>query len=143
MIHFSFEKKFSLNQLDEIIQIIKKQITNFPVPLILLSGDLGVGKTTLVRRLVQSYSIYTSPNSPSYSLVNEYKLENRSLFHFDLYRIKFANEIENLGFEEIWKHEFCIIEWWKIAEDFLPIHRIEIQLEHLDELSRNIKIEVV
>ncbi|MBE8345916.1 tRNA (adenosine(37)-N6)-threonylcarbamoyltransferase complex ATPase subunit type 1 TsaE, partial [Leptospira interrogans serovar Pomona] len=92
-------------------------------PIILLTGSMGVGKTTFVSRVVKKFSPNTNVNSPTYTLINKYSissdksrgfspqnfsldnessLEELNFYHFDLHRLKSPEELEDLGFEEIW-----------------------------------------
>ncbi len=137
MKEFIYEFKELDSVLEDIIPILKKESS----PLILLTGDLGAGKTTFTRNLVQKIIPNSNPNSPTYNLVNEYKSENFSIFHFDLYRIKSSSEILDLGFEDIWKNEFCLIEWWQIAKEYLNRNSILIEIEIIDENKRSLIVK--
>lgn len=125
--------------LSELIVFVKNLIVEKKISLLLLSGDLGSGKTTFTRNLVQSFDSEQRPNSPTYTLMNEYRLQDYSIYHFDLYRLKSESEIEELGFEEIWKSEICIIEWWQVASAFLNSKRMEIKFFHHSETERKIQ----
>ncbi|MCW7491572.1 tRNA (adenosine(37)-N6)-threonylcarbamoyltransferase complex ATPase subunit type 1 TsaE [Leptospira sp. 2 VSF19] len=115
----------SLDQLVD--QFIKKN--KFPV--ILISGEMGAGKTTFIREWFSHYDTNSSINSPTFSLYNIYDSPNFRLYHFDLYRIRVLEELEDLGFEEIWgKEGVSAIEWWQIAEPNLPkTNRIYLSIE--------------
>ncbi|MCW7457455.1 tRNA (adenosine(37)-N6)-threonylcarbamoyltransferase complex ATPase subunit type 1 TsaE [Leptospira bandrabouensis] len=105
----------SLDQLVD--QFLKKN----KYPVILISGAMGAGKTTFIREWYSRFDTISSINSPTFALYNIYDSPNFRLYHFDLYRIKVLEELEELGFEEIWgKEGVSAIEWWQIAEPYLP-----------------------
>ncbi|HYF97353.1 MAG TPA: tRNA (adenosine(37)-N6)-threonylcarbamoyltransferase complex ATPase subunit type 1 TsaE [Coxiellaceae bacterium] len=79
---------------------------------IYLEGNLGAGKTTLVRALLQQLGYKGTVKSPTYTLVEEYTFPEFEIFHFDLYRLKNLDELFGMGFEEYLKpRSICLIEW--------------------------------
>jgi len=86
---------------------------------IYLVGELGAGKTTLVRALLRALGYTDSVKSPTYTLVEEYTFKDFELYHFDLYRIKNSDELLNFGFEEYFRpNTVCLIEWPELARNF-------------------------
>lgn len=98
-------------------------------------GQMGVGKTTLIQEILKELGIVDLEGSPTYSLVNEYVDQNKkSIFHFDLYRIKDEEEALNIGIEEmIYGEGLSIIEWPEIVKDLLPNETIWFNLSILDD----------
>jgi len=94
-----------------------------------LKGSLGAGKSFFAREFVNAISA-SSVNvlSPTFNLVYSYKTNIAEIFHFDLYRLKNANELENIGFFDAIKNGICLIEWPEIAENFLPKNYIGIEI---------------
>lgn len=113
-------------------------------PILLLSGEMGSGKTTFTAAFVHSYNPDVWVNSPSFSLMNEYELQNETfIYHFDLYRLGSVQELEELGFEEYWgKQGISIVEWWKIAKNYFESKRevIPIEFSVIDDNTRKIDI---
>ena len=109
---------------EEILPLIKKKI-------LLLKGNLGVGKTTFTKCLLEKMGSEAEVNSPTYSLVNEYFTPNGKVFHFDLYRINDLEELFDVGIEEyIESGLLTIIEWPDIYEKELlemDFHVMEIE----------------
>ncbi len=109
---------------EEILPLIKKKI-------LLLKGNLGVGKTTFTKCLLEKMGSEEEVNSPTYSLVNEYFTPNGKVFHFDLYRINDLEELFDVGIEEyIESGLLTIIEWPDIYEKELlemDFHVMEIE----------------
>ena len=109
--------------------------------MILLSGDLGSGKTTLVKGLVQGLKIKPSQvNSPTFVLMNIYD-GKVPIYHFDLYRLEAPKEIEGIGFEEFINDPkaVCCVEWADRAGLLLPPHTRWLRFEVVDETSRRIR----
>lgn len=135
---------YQLNEIEKPVIYLKEILSENSIkyPVILLSGEMGAGKTTFTSYFVKSYDQSLNPNSPTFNLMNEYKINQFSIFHFDLYRLKFPEEVENLGFEEIWgKQGLSVIEWWEIAKDYFNFPVINIRIEILDENTRKMNIE--
>lgn len=107
-----------------------------------LYGEMGVGKTTLVKSFCKALGVTEEAVSPTFSLVNEYD-GSQKIFHFDLYRLKNAEELLDIGFEEyLADGAFCFIEWPELAEPFLPSSTVNLRLELSDqENSRTIKTD--
>ncbi|WP_305907285.1 tRNA (adenosine(37)-N6)-threonylcarbamoyltransferase complex ATPase subunit type 1 TsaE [Methylomarinum sp. Ch1-1] len=97
--------------------------------LIFLRGDLGAGKTTLVRGVLRAAGHRGAVKSPTYTLVEEYCLNGRALFHFDLYRIKDPEELEWIGIRDYMQQGICFIEWPEMGVGFLPPADIELTLQ--------------
>lgn len=132
-------KEKELNQIfEKLTEIINVFLKNNIYPCILLSGELGSGKTTLVREWLRFVGSKDLANSPTFALHNIYEWEHYQIHHFDLYRIKESFEIDQLGFDEIWGIEgVSFIEWWKIADSYIPLQgRLIISIEHLDFENR-------
>jgi tRNA threonylcarbamoyladenosine biosynthesis protein TsaE len=96
-----------------------------------LSGDLGAGKTTLVRGLLRALGYQGRVKSPTFTLVELYKLSNLCLYHFDFYRFKDPDEWEDAGFREIFGSDaVCLVEWPERADSLLPQADLHIRLRH-------------
>ncbi len=109
--------------------------------IVLLNGDLGAGKTTLVRGLLRHLGYEGIVKSPTYTLVEPYKLNKRTLYHFDLYRLADPEELEYIGGRDYWNSDtLCLIEWPEKAKGYLPEADLEITISHDDD-ARIIKIE--
>lgn len=109
-----------------------------------LSGTLGAGKTFFAQNFINSL-LTEEQNilSPTFNLVYSYDSVKGKIFHFDLYRLKSAAELENIGFFEALKEGICLIEWPEIAQDFLPKKHSQISINlnsKIGEEAREIDI---
>jgi tRNA threonylcarbamoyladenosine biosynthesis protein TsaE len=131
-----------LEELTEPIRYLKEKIKNISTGIILINGEMGAGKTTFIRNFVQSFNPELIVNSPTYNLIHEYKVsESITFYHFDLYRIKTSEDVENLGFDEIWgKQGISLIEWGEIALEYYPYISFKISIVSIDENEREINI---
>lgn len=114
-----------------------------PKCLLFLHGDLGAGKTTLIRGLLRAAGYTGKVKSPTYSLVEEYELAQGLLFHFDLYRLKDPEELEWMGMDDYLQQQaICCIEWPQMGHAYLPRPNLEVHLQHHGE-QRLIEINVL
>ncbi len=119
----------------KIIKIIEQK------HIVIFKGDLGSGKTTLIKMIVKQLRSKDHVSSPSFSIINEYRTDQKSIFHFDLYRIKEIEELEEIGFfDYLDSGNYCFIEWPEIIEDYLDMPYIEIKISIMENNYRNILI---
>jgi len=94
-----------------------------------LSGELGSGKTTLARGILRGLGYEGKVKSPTYTLVEHYKLSRLDLYHFDFYRFKDSRELLEAGFRDDFdSRNVCLIEWPERAQDLLPIADLSVSL---------------
>lgn len=105
-----------------------------------LNGDLGAGKTHLVKGIAKGLEVQEDITSPTFTIVNEY-YGKMPLYHFDVYRILDITELYEIGFEEyIYGEGVSIIEWGNLVEELLPDYTIKINIKILDDNTREIEI---
>ena len=96
---------------------------------IFLEGELGAGKTTLVRGLLHKLGHQGKVKSPTYTLVERYETTDKIIYHFDLYRVLDPEELDYLGLDDYFQdHNLCLIEWAQQGENHLPTPDIELKL---------------
>lgn len=129
-------KDYDLNQIDAIAESL---VAVFEYKIILLKGDLGAGKTTLVKAIVKQLGSNEEVSSPTFGIVNEISVANASAFHLDLYRIENSEELQEFGFEEyLHSGGYCFIEWPEIAMTLITQPHHTITLKHVNDSTRNI-----
>lgn len=99
-----------------------------PADCVTLHGDLGAGKSTLARAVVQDLTGIDDVPSPTFTLVQTYETERFTLWHYDLYRLESALELPELAIDEALMQGVCVIEWPEIALSQLPKDRLGIRL---------------
>jgi tRNA threonylcarbamoyladenosine biosynthesis protein TsaE len=106
-----------------------------------LHGEMGAGKTTLIKALVAALGVTEVTASPTFSIVNEYHDKNgKPIYHFDFYRIKNEVEAFDIGIDEYFDSgNLCLVEWPEKIPSLLPSAHLEIQLEIIDQQSRLIR----
>lgn len=110
--------------------------------IIILSGDLGSGKTKFTEGILTYFGLEKEISSPTFTIVNEYITDNINIYHFDVYRLEDSSEFYEIGGEEYFEKGICIIEWGELIKDVLPDKYIEIKFEkdNNDEKKRILNI---
>jgi tRNA threonylcarbamoyladenosine biosynthesis protein TsaE len=114
-----------------------------PPKLVLLRGDLGAGKTTLIKGIASAFEAASEENvtSPTFTLVHEYRGPLASLYHIDLYRVDTPRQLETLGIEDlIAEDSVLLIEWGEKFPRFVRDRDVEITLERIGENDRKIQV---
>jgi len=106
-------------------------------------GEMGTGKTTLIKALARNLGSRDSLSSPSFSIVNEYRdAWGKPIYHMDLYRLKKPEEAEEIGVEEyLYSGCYCFIEWPEVLEPMLPEDAVHLLLETSSDGSRKLTIQ--
>jgi len=141
-------KELVLSSLEETKQLGEKlaffltEENNYPIS-IHLSGDLGTGKTTLVKEVLNYLGIENFINSPTFTLIEPYEINDLKIFHIDLYRVEKITELSAIGLEEYLQEANSInfIEWPERGSGFLKDPDIAIWLYHQGETTRKCKVE--
>ena len=109
---------------------------------IVLSGELGVGKTKFTEGFLSYFNLQNEISSPTFTIVNEYKKDDINIYHFDVYRLSDVSEFYAIGGEEYFSKGICIIEWGELILDALPEKHIKIEIlkDSIEESKRIIKI---
>lgn len=105
-------------------------------------GEMGAGKTTLIKAICTELGVEDDMSSPTFSIVNEYRKSDGSpIYHFDFYRIREMAEAIDIGAEEyFYSGNYCFIEWPEIVDGLLPPDRLEININLVDQLTRSISL---
>ncbi|EGV44898.1 tRNA (adenosine(37)-N6)-threonylcarbamoyltransferase complex ATPase subunit type 1 TsaE [Bizionia argentinensis JUB59] len=131
--------EYSLNDLDIIAQTILSVITH---KVIIFNGDMGTGKTTLIKALVKQLGSKDDVSSPTFSLVNTYETSNWDIYHFDLYRLNSIEEAYDFGIEDYFiSDNWLFIEWPEIIKELLPNDYHIISLETLGVEKRQLTLK--
>lgn len=123
-------------------QAAKYILENCQYKILLFYGEMGVGKTTLIKELAKQLGHTDWVSSPTFSLVNEYENSSGKLYHFDFYRINNEEEALSIGVEEyLYSGEWCFIEWPEKVLNLLPKESHKIIINKNENDLRNIIIE--
>ncbi len=107
-------------KVNEIEDVAEQLIKNLKTKTLLIYGEMGAGKTTLIKAIVKTLGSKDVVSSPTFSIVNEYELKNDKIYHFDLYRIKDLEEAYNFGIEDyLFNNNWILIEWPEKIEGIL------------------------
>ena len=112
--------------------------------IVFLDGDLGTGKTTLVKEIIFALGIKEKVKSPTFTIIEPYELNDKNIYHIDLYRINDPSELETIGLREYLNESEAIIfiEWPEKSFGFLKKFDLKISLKHSSEKERICKIEL-
>ncbi|CAM4093161.1 tRNA (adenosine(37)-N6)-threonylcarbamoyltransferase complex ATPase subunit type 1 TsaE [Flavobacterium weaverense] len=131
------EINFSLEQIEQVAQ---KIIAENPNKVILFHGEMGVGKTTLIKQLCKYLGVQGATNSPTFSLVNEYKAaDNQIVYHFDFYRLNKETEALDMGIDDyLYSGNWCFVEWAEKIPNLIPEAHSVITISLLPDGKREL-----
>lgn len=110
----------------------------------LFYGEMGAGKTTLIKALCEELQVEDAVSSPTFAIVNEYSGIKGTVYHFDFYRIKNESEALDLGYEDyLYSSNYCFIEWPEKIPSLLPNEFVELKLQETSVNERVIKVQRV
>lgn len=95
---------------------------------IVLSGDLGAGKTKFVEGFLHNFGLQDEISSPTFNIINEYITSDNNIYHFDVYRLEDSDEFYAIGGEEYFEKGICLIEWGELISDVLPKDYIHVTI---------------
>jgi len=131
---------YPLSDIEEAARFVIRHLHSH---VILLEGDMGSGKTTLIKEIAKQLGSSDEVSSPTFAIVNEYGLPGKKIYHFDLYRLKDELEALDFGIEEyLYDQEaYSFIEWPGIIENILPANSQKIRIIVKDFQTRELQID--
>lgn len=134
-------KSYSENDTKQFAKSFASKLNNGDI--IVLSGDLGSGKTKFTEGFLSYFDLEDEISSPTFTIVNEYKKNDISIYHFDVYRLEDSSEFYEIGGEEYFENGICIIEWGELIQDALPKDYLHITFSrnNNDENLRTLSID--
>ncbi len=132
------EATYSEQDLTEVSQDLLEQFPDQKIWLFI--GEMGAGKTTLIKSICERLGVLDEMSSPTFSIVNQYQTEKQEeLYHFDFYRMEDQEEAVNIGIEDyFFSGNRCFIEWPEIITNFLPDKYLEISIKLVDSNTRHL-----
>jgi len=132
--------KYNIEDIDAAAEEIISQSGGAKV--FLFHGEMGAGKTTLIKAICKVLGSDENISSPTFSIVNEYHIPKGKIYHFDFYRLKNQAEAMDMGCEEyFYSGEYCFIEWPEKIPDLLPDKYVDIMIGIISDNSREIHID--
>lgn len=128
---------YKLSELEKASNFVLKNVNH---DIILITGEVGTGKTTLIKEYCKLIGVEETVNSPTYTLINEYQNKRGKIVHMDLFRVKDINEINELGFFEYLENNIVIIEWPEIILKMIDIKYSMINITFINEKERKLSI---
>ena len=124
---------------------VQQAIAASGATVVAFEGEMGAGKTTLIRALAAAMGVPDDVSSPTFALVNEYRdSRNNPVYHFDFYRIDSVEEAERMGAAEYFDSGYlCLIEWPARVAPLLPEPRLEVRLEVIGSKAREIQLKII
>lgn len=136
------QKSITVNTITE-LPLAAKEVLQFcgDTKLLAFYGQMGAGKTTLIKAICEILDVEDVASSPTFSIVNEYRSEKgEKIYHFDFYRIKSVNEAYDMGYEDyFYSGNYCFIEWPDKITELLPEHYMKVDIQ-VDKEKRLITI---
>ena len=129
---------YKLSELEKASNFVLKNVNH---DIILITGEVGTGKTTLIKEYCKLIGVEETVNSPTYTLINEYQNKRGKIVHMDLYRVKDINEINELGLFEYLENNIVIIEWPEIILKMIDIKYSMINITFINEKERKLSIK--
>ena len=125
---------FKTNSEDETMKLGEK-LAKLCVPkdIIVLSGELGAGKTKFTEGFLKYFGLDDEISSPTFTIVNEYTKNDINIYHFDVYRLEDSSEFYEIGGDEYFENGICLIEWGELIDDAIPKDHLEIKISKSDE----------
>lgn len=134
--------EWSCSRLDDLAQISAEILASCQSTKLAFHGEMGAGKTTLIKHICRQLEVVDVVKSPTFSIVNEYiSRSNQMVYHFDFYRIENKHEAMDIGIDTyFYSHSFCFVEWPSMIQELLPKEFVHIHIQ-LDGTKRIIKLE--
>ncbi len=135
------KKRFVAKTPDDLPVAARKILSSLPGHFVFaFYGEMGAGKTTLIKAFCRELGSPDGVSSPTFSLVNEYEdRQGRPIYHFDFYRIKTLEEVFDMGFEEyVYSGHYCFLEWPERMSELLPESYVRVFIRVMEDNSREI-----
>lgn len=134
--------KFIIRKEEELCAVAKMILEKYNSKIFLFYGEMGVGKTSFIKKFCKELGVTDVVSSPTFSIVNQYlNVNDEIIYHFDFYRTEKKEEVFDIGYEEyLFSSSYCFIEWPEKLEDLLPTNYLKINMK-LDDNNRIINIQ--
>ena len=130
---------FTSHSSDETMDFATKLASKLNIgDVVVLSGELGAGKTKFTEGFLKFFGLDNEISSPTFNIVNEYKKDDIKIYHFDVYRLEDVSEFYAIGGEEYFSSGICIIEWGELIKEALPNDYIKISFKK-DNSNENVR----
>lgn len=137
------DKNYGIAEMQIVAAELSELINQFKV--VTFSGNLGAGKTSLIKMLCHLWGVQETVSSPTYALVNQYKADSKKtgtlIYHIDLYRVKDEEEAFQAGIEDhLYSGELCLVEWPEKAMGIIPKGALAVEISYVSDEQRHIRV---